>query len=398
MKCFPFVGILLLFLSCRLWCQDPHFSQFFANRVYLNPAYAGFDPGTTISLNYRDQWFGLPDGSGAPLSGGFRTINATINQQVPCLFQLEEVNMGMALSAFHDGAGTGPLVTNGFSYALSFERQLGPFLPWLKRFDIRAGMQLSMMQKQVNDDYLIYSYQLDPIGGLISDPSMRTFGSNLYFNSNVGLLFRAATGRKKNTENLFSLGITVANFNTPNISLVNGGEDVQLPVRYTTYYGSVHRVNLYLGTADAFYIAPQFRWDHYPELQLNTQTIGAYVLQNTVYGGLFFQYNFPNEAPPPENSINAVLPPGRSRVKVLILNAGVDLRSLLERGRPRKTRSRGIDLGISYDINLGGINTTDTRGVLELSLRFNLTPRKRGGCDFTLGKFEVYDGNCPVRF
>ena len=39
--------------------QDPTFSQFFANPLYLNPAMAGTNICPRISLNHRNQWPGI---------------------------------------------------------------------------------------------------------------------------------------------------------------------------------------------------------------------------------------------------------------------------------------------------------------------------------------------------
>ena len=39
--------------------QDAHFSQFYANPLYLNPALAGAENCPRLTLNYRNQWPGL---------------------------------------------------------------------------------------------------------------------------------------------------------------------------------------------------------------------------------------------------------------------------------------------------------------------------------------------------
>ena len=41
--------------------QDPAFSQFYANPLYLNPAFSGSAPkgAPRGNLNYRDQWPGI---------------------------------------------------------------------------------------------------------------------------------------------------------------------------------------------------------------------------------------------------------------------------------------------------------------------------------------------------
>lgn len=41
--------------------QDPLFSQFYANPLYLAPSFTGAgNKGTRVALNYRDQWPAVP--------------------------------------------------------------------------------------------------------------------------------------------------------------------------------------------------------------------------------------------------------------------------------------------------------------------------------------------------
>ncbi|MBK6904987.1 MAG: type IX secretion system membrane protein PorP/SprF [Saprospirales bacterium] len=105
----PLLTLLISILFSALQAQDPHFSQFFANRVYLNPAYAGLDPGWTVTMNYRNQWFGIPDGDISTFNQSFRTYQVTADLQAPCMFGLDNVNGGFALSVFRDEAGAPPL-------------------------------------------------------------------------------------------------------------------------------------------------------------------------------------------------------------------------------------------------------------------------------------------------
>ena len=62
----------------KVEAQDPEFSQFYANPLYLNPAFAGTARCPRVSLNYRNQWPGI--------SGTFITTSATYDQQVESLY------------------------------------------------------------------------------------------------------------------------------------------------------------------------------------------------------------------------------------------------------------------------------------------------------------------------
>ena len=68
------VFVLVLFLSGVAKGQDPNFSQYFSNPIYLNPAFAGYDACPTFRSIYRNQW---PN-----ISGNFQTANVSYDQQL----------------------------------------------------------------------------------------------------------------------------------------------------------------------------------------------------------------------------------------------------------------------------------------------------------------------------
>ena len=49
-------GLTALMISSLAFAQDAHFSQYYANPIYLNPAFAGLDRCPTVHTNYRNQY------------------------------------------------------------------------------------------------------------------------------------------------------------------------------------------------------------------------------------------------------------------------------------------------------------------------------------------------------
>ena len=53
--------VALIVSGITLKAQDPHFSQFFASPLTLNPAFTGkFDGEWRLAANHRDQWPSIP--------------------------------------------------------------------------------------------------------------------------------------------------------------------------------------------------------------------------------------------------------------------------------------------------------------------------------------------------
>src|SRR6187549_3455021 len=56
-----FILTVAVFVSFFAQAQDPHFSQFFASPLTLNPAFTGkFDGQFRLAANHRDQWPSIP--------------------------------------------------------------------------------------------------------------------------------------------------------------------------------------------------------------------------------------------------------------------------------------------------------------------------------------------------
>ena len=137
------LGALLL-TAGHAGAQDIGFSQFYANPLYLNPAFAGSAVAPRISLSYRAQWPGLVS--------AFTTVSASYDQYIDAL------HGGIGAIVLTDRQGDHGALTSsmlGIMYAFHFQ---------LTR-DIRmsAGLQASLVNHSLNwNSYLRFPGQIDP--------------------------------------------------------------------------------------------------------------------------------------------------------------------------------------------------------------------------------------------
>jgi hypothetical protein len=75
------IGLIFSTLSTA---QDAHFSQYYANPIYLNPAFAGLERCPTVHSNYRNQY---------PELGVYQSYSASYDQYV------DKLNGGVAVMA-----------------------------------------------------------------------------------------------------------------------------------------------------------------------------------------------------------------------------------------------------------------------------------------------------------
>jgi type IX secretion system PorP/SprF family membrane protein len=101
--------------------QDAHFSQFYANSLYLNPAFAGAEKCPKVSLNYRNQW--------PALGPTYVTYSASYDQY------LNALQGGVGLHLMNDVQGGGTITTTMISGMYAYT------LPVTRRFMLPAGFR-----------------------------------------------------------------------------------------------------------------------------------------------------------------------------------------------------------------------------------------------------------------
>src|SRR5438105_4751991 len=139
--------VFLLLNTFQALAQDPEFTQFYANPLYLNPAFAGSARCPRLNLNYRNQW--------PALTGTFVTYSASYDQY------FEGISGGLGLLVLNDKAGEGTLTSSYSSLIYAYQLNI------TREFSIRTGLQATYAQKTLDVDKLTFGDQIDPRYGFI---------------------------------------------------------------------------------------------------------------------------------------------------------------------------------------------------------------------------------------
>ncbi len=140
------LGFALLLGAGAAHAQDPHFSQFYANPLYLNPAMAGATKCPKVNMIYRNQY---------PALGAFRTIGASYDQFV------NDISGGLGLLVTNDNAGDGTLgiteVSAIYSYHLTVSREVS----------VLVGFQAGYRQRTLDWSSLQFGDEIHNLYGFV---------------------------------------------------------------------------------------------------------------------------------------------------------------------------------------------------------------------------------------
>ncbi len=142
-----FVSVIMLGSIITSYAQDPQFSQFYANPLYLNPALAGATECGRINLDYRNQWPGL--------SNAYTTYNISYDQNLP------GINSGFGVLVMSDQQGDGALSRTSASLFYAYKLKVSDPIT------INFGVKVSYYQEHLNWDKLIFADQINSATGEI---------------------------------------------------------------------------------------------------------------------------------------------------------------------------------------------------------------------------------------
>ena len=253
---------VFLFITNSAHAQDPAFSQFYANPLYLNPAFAGTNECPRVNLNYRDQWPGI--------GRTYITTSASYDKHISA------IGGGLGIMVAQDRAGAGNLNTSHFSLQYSYRLKVS------HKFAVKAGFEASYRMIQLDWNDLTFGDMIHPQDGFVyatKELTANNASSKSFPDFSAGLLGYS--------ENLF-FGLAVHHLTMPNQSFLDG--ESQLPSKITAHAGGNLVINKF--SNNPFIISPNFLYQKQSEFQ--QFNYGIYINRGPVVGGLWTRNSLNN--------------------------------------------------------------------------------------------------------
>ena len=262
MKKFVYTLIIVI-IAGFAHAQDPEFTQFYANPVYLNPAFAGTAKGPRFISNYRNQWASIPG-----TNNNFVTYAASFDQHFNAL------SGGISFQVLHDKAGDGELTTTYGSFGYSY------LLPVNPKFAIKLGLQAGVFQKSLDFSKLVFGDQLHPRLGIQYETKEQFAGQGLQqLDPQIDFSAGAIAYSKK-----FYAGVAVNHINEPKQSFLDDAKSV-LPMKITSHIGMLIPLDN-TRHPDRFFSPNILFQKQGTAMQIN---LGGYYINNKFISGIWFR-------------------------------------------------------------------------------------------------------------
>ena len=318
------------------WAQDPSFSQFYASRLYLNPAFAGLEEGLSFSAAMRQQWRNVPT--------GFQTYMAAVDIQEP------NINSAFGLLVNRDVEGAGALTTTNVSFTYAY------LIPIKDNVNIHIGLQPGWIEKSIDFSQLVFSDQLDAVLGNVRPTLANPVDRVGFFDMAAGIAVRFNNRMKTGETMRTSIGLSAHHLTEARESFQ--GLPTRLPTRYTFHAGMVIPVVRFGAKRETISWSPNIKYDLQDHIQIFSY--GFYTLYDDVYMGVFYSNKHPLLDISNTNSltftIGAQVPLGETKCA----------------------------FAYSYDANISGFGSRGG-GTHELSLQFRIVGASMFGLNGSAG-------------
>ena len=219
------VYCLTLMNTSHLVAQDVHYSQYYAQPLYLNPALTGAHGGTyRIFSAYRSQWAGVLDQPfNATIAGG--DIRFTIRNARGSYSGGNDV-AAAGVQFYSDRVGQIDYNTNHISLFGAYHKLLSA----KSNAYLSGGLQLGLGQRGINYEDLNFADEFNGVNQYNLGTSEQLPANALgYSDLSMGLHLSIFPKEDKG----FYLGVAFHHFNEPNISFFN--RDIKFEDLYTPF-------------------------------------------------------------------------------------------------------------------------------------------------------------------
>jgi type IX secretion system PorP/SprF family membrane protein len=310
-----FLGFIIM--AAEVQAQDPHFSQFFASPLTLNPAFTGkFDGQWRLAANHRNQWPSIPK--------AYVTSSASFDLPILKNKITPGDVFGVGISGLSDASANNILKLNYGSISLSYHKALDEN----GYHTIGAGFQGTYSSVSLDVSKLIFEDMLTQNGFTGTTSDIITNGNNQsYAELNAGLLYSGSSDGNNN----FYLGASMYHINRPKVGFKD--KNWYLSGRVTLHAGgSLPVSDMLFIHASAIHQIQANAHETIVGAALNANLNNNEVNPTGIYFGSWMRFN-----------------------DALIPYAGLEF--------------GGLRIGASYDINISNLKAaTNSRGGMEVSL------------------------------
>ena len=235
---------LILFIAVLLvhgysYAQDPHFSQFFASPLTINPANTGNFSGTLrAALNSRTQ---LPE-----FNNPYATKTLSIDAPILKKYIKEDDKLSFGLLILSDQSGNKLLNDNNIAASVSYSKALDENA----NHSIALGFQVNYSMYRFDPLKANFEDQLTA-GGFTGTSAEMILGNNFTKNTtdvNAGILYTGSTS----DNNIFYVGASYYHFAKPTVGFIT-------PTYFTNSRINIHG-GAYFSLSDAASIHTSFQY------------------------------------------------------------------------------------------------------------------------------------------
>ncbi len=242
--------------------QDYQFSQFYANILYLNPAFAGSAHTNRIILHQRIQW--------PTLEARYTTSVLSYDRY------FAKANSGIGFIYTHDVQGSNNISSNDIHAQYAYELHIN------EKYSFRAGMEVGFVSRFINYSLLTFPDQYS-INGLTTNTSAEPFGSQKknYIDLSSGGVFYSEK---------FWVSLAYSHMNTPNQSFY--GDYSPLPAKYSLTGGykfliSKNTFSNSLSEGNKSYLIPTMQYKS--QGKSDQLDFGVYAILNQTLLGVWYR-------------------------------------------------------------------------------------------------------------